>query len=167
MLLYLIVASKTWTVESLSNETVLITNLTAFWNSDEFPIIFKQRNTHHYKQLEMTLRQLISHRASICTAYGFATVGEDAQKEVAVTYTLLSDPGQTASLPPTTHSRILSPSGTTVWMNTQQNHPGCGHVLPVPSPPSAELTFICKAEQFLNSCGAEDKSENWLTKIWS
>lgn len=50
MLLYLIVASKTWTVESLSNETVLITNLTAFWNSDEFPIIFKQRNTHHSLQ---------------------------------------------------------------------------------------------------------------------
>lgn len=81
MLLYLIVASKTWTVESLSNETVLITNLTAFWNSDEFPIIFKQRNTQHYKQLEMTLRQLIGHRACVCTAYGFATVGEDTQKE--------------------------------------------------------------------------------------
>lgn len=41
--IYLIVASKTWTVESLSNETVLITNLTAFWNSEEFPIIFKKR----------------------------------------------------------------------------------------------------------------------------
>lgn len=50
---YLMVASKTWTVESLSKETVLITNLTAFWNSDEFPIIFKKRNTSHY---EMTLR---------------------------------------------------------------------------------------------------------------
>lgn len=81
MLLYLIVASKTWTVESLSNETVLITNLTAFWNSDEFPIIFKQRNTHHYKWFEMTLKRLIGHRACVCTAYGFATVGEDTQKE--------------------------------------------------------------------------------------
>ena len=51
-LFYLIVASKTWTVESLSNETVLITNLTAFWNSDEFPIIFKKRNTDHYSNLK-------------------------------------------------------------------------------------------------------------------
>lgn len=51
-LFYLIVASKTWTVESLSNETVLITNLTAFWNSDEFPIIFKKRNTNHYDTLK-------------------------------------------------------------------------------------------------------------------
>ena len=50
-LCYLIVASKTWTVESLSNETVLITNLTAFWNSDEFPIIFKKRNTNRYHSL--------------------------------------------------------------------------------------------------------------------
>lgn len=52
VLFYLIVASKTWTVESLSNETVLITNLTAFWNSDEFPIIFKKRNTNHYHSLK-------------------------------------------------------------------------------------------------------------------
>lgn len=52
VLFYLIVASKTWTVESLSNETVLITNLTAFWNSDEFPIIFKKRNTNHYNSLK-------------------------------------------------------------------------------------------------------------------
>lgn len=52
VLFYLIVASKTWTVESLSNETVSITNLTAFWNSDEFPIIFKKRNTNHYNSLK-------------------------------------------------------------------------------------------------------------------
>ena len=52
VLFYLIVASKTWTVESLSNDTVLITNLTAFWNSDEFPIIFKKRNTNHYNGLK-------------------------------------------------------------------------------------------------------------------
>lgn len=39
VLSYLMVASKTCTVESLSNDTVLITNLTAFWNSDEFPMI--------------------------------------------------------------------------------------------------------------------------------
>lgn len=32
----------------LSKETVLITNLTAFWTPDEFPIIFKKRNTSHY-----------------------------------------------------------------------------------------------------------------------
>lgn len=49
---YLIVASKTWTVESLSNETVLITNLTAFWNSEEFPIIFKKRNRNRYDSLK-------------------------------------------------------------------------------------------------------------------
>lgn len=45
------VASKTCTVESLSNETVSITNLTAFWNSEEFPMILKKRNTNHYNSL--------------------------------------------------------------------------------------------------------------------
>ncbi len=36
-LLHLMLASKTWTVESLSKETVSITSLTARWNSVTFP----------------------------------------------------------------------------------------------------------------------------------
>lgn len=43
---YLMVASNTWTVESLSNETVSITNFTAFWNSEEFPITFYTRKKY-------------------------------------------------------------------------------------------------------------------------
>lgn len=76
---YLMVASKTWTVESLSKETVLITNLTAFWNSDEFPIIFKKRNTSHYDGMKWHRGYMITgagpHHLNVCKCCGFATHG--------------------------------------------------------------------------------------------
>lgn len=76
---YLMVASKTWTVESLSKETVLITNLTAFWNSDEFPIIFKKRNTSHYDGMKWHRGYMIAgagpHHLNVCPCCGFATHG--------------------------------------------------------------------------------------------
>lgn len=80
---YLIVASKTWTVESLSKETVLITNLTAFWNSDEFPIIFKKRNTSHYDGMKWWGYMIAGagpHHLNICTCCGFATHGSRNRK---------------------------------------------------------------------------------------
>lgn len=143
MPLYLIVASKTWTVESLSNETVLITNLTAFWNSDEFPIIFKQRNTHNYKRLEMTLKRLISPCVCVCvcTAYGFATVGKEHKREVAVTSHIPVRSG-TDSEPAFYHS--LKDPGSK-WHNCVNEHPTEPSGLWPCLPPSTELTFICKA----------------------
>lgn len=117
MPLYLIVASKTWTVESLSNETVLITNLTAFWNSDEFPIIFKQRNTNRYSSLKWQSSGDQPLPLWVCTACSSVPVKKDTQN-VEGSHCSHHTPGQTASLPPTTHWRIPSPSGTTVWMNT-------------------------------------------------
>lgn len=82
---YLMVASKTWTVESLSKETVLITNLTAFWNSDEFPIIFKKKNTSHYDGMKWHWGYMIAgagpHHLNICTCCGFATHGSRNTKK--------------------------------------------------------------------------------------
>lgn len=51
------VASKTWTVESLSNETVSITSFTAFWNSEEFPITFYIDTNHYYYYAESLLQK--------------------------------------------------------------------------------------------------------------
>ena len=104
---YLIVASKTWTVESLSKETVLITNLTAFWNSDEFPIIFKKRNTSHYDGMKWRWGYMIAgagpRHLNICTCCGFATHGSRNRKP---SYLLEHNLGQTASpFPPNSRTR--------------------------------------------------------------
>jgi hypothetical protein len=112
-LFYLIVASKTWTVESLSNETVLITNLTAFWNSVEFPIIFKKRNTNHYGSLKWNWGNRQATESKCLYRLWFSHRGSRNTKSIKAQlfFTVYSGTdGKSISC----NSRILSPNGKTV-----------------------------------------------------
>lgn len=162
VLFYLIVASKTWTVESLSNDTVLITNLTAFWNSDEFPIIFKKRNTNHYNGLKWHWGCVIAGAGPLHlnVRVVLPLVGVETQKAEEHSYLLEHILGQTASpFPP--NSSILSPNGKTVSVTPQKiiSSP------PRPAPFSLTFCLILFSMQGITLPEipemSNNKSKNW------